>query len=255
MSFFVTNSPYQFEPPVRGAEPIDPCDDEADLGPLTGRDGVVLPAANPCGRPTSHRSIYYSFNKPAENIGHDLPPVRVGDTIVELASPRSKTQDFRNPTPKPHSYVLSEVRLRQFRWYPFHGEILRIIESGDPEALLYGRSLIEKYLKIDCENLFCEVWQKEADSPKVKRSFPFEDHLAWLTELQLKTLLRFFILYFRVEKGRIHFALSPAYLLLYRCQNYLSWQNYNDLVRLIRDVHERFIPAIDVKKHISNQNN
>lgn len=129
------------------------------------------------------------------------------------------------------------IQSRQVRWQPLDTVLVGVMLKGDSEGLNYGMSLIEKHLFLDRHGLICGGWMQKPGETLALETPPFDAHLTWLTELQLKTLLTFFILYFREQLGSIHHSLSPAYLLLYRSQNYLSQQDFKELLTRMREIH------------------
>lgn len=131
------------------------------------------------------------------------------------------------------------IQSRQSRWQPIDTILVGIMLKGDSEGLDYGMAMIEKHLALDRHGLICGGWMQKPGETLAIETPPFDAHLTWLTELQLNTLLTFFILYFRERLGLIHHSLSPGFLLLHRSQNYLSQHSFDELRHWMRKIHSQ----------------
>lgn len=192
---------------------------------------VLRPATHHSQRP-SHTEFYKTRFVATEP---KWPAYTSGSRRRDRQEWRARAEDYINVT-RLRKRKLA-IQSRQTRWQSLDTILVGIMLKGDFEGLNYGMSLIEKHLSLDRHGLICGGWRQKPGETLALETPPFDAHLTWLTELQLKTLLTFFILYFREQLGPIYHGLSPAYLLLYRSQNYLSKHSFSELQTWMCEIH------------------
>lgn len=218
-------STYSFVPPASGFSPIEPMEGFDGDPIFESRHGMkVLRPATPRSQRPSRVATEPKW-----------PAYQPGSRRRERQEWRTRAEDYIRVTCSRKRKLA--IQSRQARWQPLDTVLVGMMLKGDSEGLNYGMSLIEKHLSLDRHGLICGGWMQKPGETLALETPPFDAHLPWLTELQLKTLLTFFILYFREQFGPIHHGLSPAYLLLYRSQNYLSEQGFKELLIWLREIH------------------